>query len=102
MIRLVSLLCLFFIAAGPTCCTPERRQVYTKVEWSTKQICEEVFGDTELVYTKPATRLTGHLAGYDPKTSPKFEWPERLKESKKKILEDARKRGANRKKEYKN
>ncbi len=26
--------------------------------WSQAALCEEVFGDTELVYTKPATRLT--------------------------------------------
>ncbi len=43
-------------------------------------LCEEVFGETELVYTKPATRLRGHLAGYDPEKVPKFEWPERLRE----------------------
>ncbi len=43
------------------------------------RMCEEVFGKTNLVYTKPTTRLTGHLAGYDPKTAPKFEWPEHLK-----------------------
>lgn len=44
-------------------------------------ICREVFGDTELKYTKPATRLTGHLAGYDPATAPAFVWPERLQEA---------------------
>ena len=48
-------------------------------------ICREVFGDTELKYTKPATRLTGHLAGYDPATAPTFEWPERLKQAKAEI-----------------
>lgn len=41
-------------------------------------LCREVFGDTELKYTKPQTRLTGHLAGYDPTTAPTFVWPERL------------------------
>ncbi len=41
-------------------------------------LCREVFGDTELKYTKPQTRLTGHLEGYDPDKAPKFEWPERL------------------------
>jgi hypothetical protein len=41
-------------------------------------LCREVFGDTELKYTKPQTRLTGHLAGYDPATAPTFVWPERL------------------------
>ena len=43
-------------------------------------ICREVFGDTESKYTKPATRLTGHLAGYDPAKAPTFVWPERLDE----------------------
>ena len=42
-------------------------------------LCREVFGDTVLKYTKPQTRLTGHLAGYDPAKAPKFVWPERLK-----------------------
>ncbi len=41
--------------------------------------CEEVFGETKLKYTKPATRLTGHMAGYDPGKAPAFRWPERLK-----------------------
>lgn len=41
-------------------------------------LCREVFGDTELKYTKPQTRLTGHLAGYDPAKAPRFVWPERL------------------------
>jgi hypothetical protein len=41
-------------------------------------LCREVFGDTVLKYTKPATRLTGHLAGYDPTQAPSFVWPERL------------------------
>ena len=41
-------------------------------------LCREVFGDTELKYTKPQTRLTGHLAGYDPAQAPKFVWPDRL------------------------
>ena len=41
-------------------------------------LCREVFGDTVLKYTKPQTRLTGHLAGYDPAKAPKFVWPARL------------------------
>ncbi len=41
-------------------------------------MCREVFGDTELTYTKPATRLTGHMAGYDPAKAPTFVWPARL------------------------
>jgi Mlc titration factor MtfA (ptsG expression regulator) len=41
-------------------------------------LCREVFGDTVLKYMKPQTRLTGHLAGYDPAKAPKFVWPDRL------------------------
>ena len=48
-------------------------------------LCEEVFGKTKLVYTKPQTRLKDHLEGYDPKTAPKFRWPDRLKAADKKI-----------------
>lgn len=48
-------------------------------------LCREVFGDTEIRYTKPATRLTGHLAGYDPAKAPTFVWPERLKQAKAEI-----------------
>ena len=48
-------------------------------------LCREVFGDTELKYTKPATRLTGHLAGYDPAKAPTFVWPERLQKAKAEI-----------------
>jgi hypothetical protein len=48
-------------------------------------LCREVFGDTILKYTKPATRLTGHLADYDPAAAPKFEWPGRLKKANDKI-----------------
>ena len=55
-------------------------------------LCEEVFGDTELVYTKPVTRLTGHLEGYDPKTAPLFTWPTRLDNSRKTITEKAKAR----------
>lgn len=44
-------------------------------------LCEEVFGKTELKYAKPATRLHGHLADYDPGKAPKFEWPARLDEA---------------------
>ncbi|MBB6049750.1 sulfatase-like hydrolase/transferase [Armatimonas rosea] len=42
-------------------------------------LCREVFGDTVLKYTKPATRLTGHMEGYNPKDAPTFVWPERLR-----------------------
>jgi hypothetical protein len=55
-------------------------------------LCQEVFGDTELRYTKPATRLTGHLEGYDPAKAPKFEWPERLKKVREAIRASAVKR----------
>lgn len=41
-------------------------------------ICREVFGDTKFQYTKPATRLRDHMAGYDPSKAPTFVWPERL------------------------
>jgi hypothetical protein len=56
-------------------------------------MCREVFGDTELKYTKPATRLTGHMTGYDPAKAPEFKWPERTKEAQKKIRESAQNRG---------
>lgn len=65
-------------------------------------MCEEVFGDTELVYTKPTTRLHGHLKGYDPSKSPKFVWPERLNKVKREIREKAKARGKDRKKKYVN
>lgn len=58
-------------------------------------LCKEVFGDTELVYTKPTTRLEGHLAGYDPATAPKFAWPARLKQAKDDIRAKAIKRSEN-------
>ena len=57
------------------------------------KLCEEVFGQTKLVYTKPVTRLKGHLSGYNPKTAPKFAWPERLAVVKQEIREKARNRG---------
>tara|TARA_A100001037_G_C14988999_1_gene561665 strand:- start:37 stop:951 length:915 start_codon:yes stop_codon:yes gene_type:complete len=65
-------------------------------------ICEEVFGDTELVYTKPTTRLRDHLKGYDPSQSPAFVWPERLNEVKKAIREKVKAQGKSRKKVYVN
>ena len=52
-------------------------------------MCREVFGDTVIKYTKPATRLTGHLTGYDPAAAPRFVWPERLKKAKAAIHENA-------------
>lgn len=56
-------------------------------------MCREVFGDTTLTYTKPTTRLTGHLAGYAPAEAPTFAWPERLTEAKRLIREQAEARG---------
>jgi len=53
-------------------------------------MCREVFRDTELVYTKPTTRLRDHLAGYDPAKAPKFEWPERLKKAREEVRQKAR------------
>lgn len=55
-------------------------------------LCREVFGDTELKYTKPQTRLTGHLEGYDPKTAPKFTWPPHLEKARELIRAKARAR----------
>ena len=57
------------------------------------ELCREVFGETELKYTRPEARLTGHLSGYDPTSAPKFVWPERLLEQKAKIRADAEARG---------
>jgi hypothetical protein len=56
-------------------------------------LCREVFGNTEFRYTKPATRLTGHLSGYDPAKSPRFEFPKRLDEVRKLIRASAQQRG---------
>ncbi|MEO7319021.1 MAG: hypothetical protein ABIZ56_08545 [Chthoniobacteraceae bacterium] len=55
-------------------------------------LCREVFGDTVLKYTKPQTRLTGHLDGYDPSKAPKFTWPERLQKVRETIRAAAKKR----------
>lgn len=56
------------------------------------ELCREVFGETELTYTRPATRLHGHLAGYEPEKAPRFEWPERLKKAKADIRRQAEER----------
>lgn len=56
-------------------------------------LCEEVFGPTVLKYTKPATRLVGHMQGYDPAKAPAFSWPKRLEAAKAIIREQAQKRG---------
>lgn len=56
------------------------------------EICREVFGDTELTYTRPETRLTGHLEGFDPRSAPTFQWPARLKQAKEQIRRHAEER----------
>jgi hypothetical protein len=56
-------------------------------------LCREVFGNTEFRYTRPTTRLTGHLSGYDPAKSPRFEFPQRLDEVRKMIRASAQQRG---------
>jgi hypothetical protein len=55
-------------------------------------LCREIFGDTELKYTKPTTRLRDHMAGYDPSTAPRFVWPERLKTAQQEIRKKAEER----------
>jgi hypothetical protein len=55
--------------------------------------CREVFADTAFQYTKPATRLHGHLAGYDPSKAPTFAWPARLTAVKEAIRTHAQARG---------
>lgn len=55
-------------------------------------LCKEVFGNTELKYTRPTARLKDHLAGYDPSQAPKFVWPERLTKVKQEIRDKARRR----------
>lgn len=57
------------------------RQELKEYDVGLAAICEEVFRDTQLVYTKPTTRLRGHLAGYDPSKAPAFTWPERLRKA---------------------
>ncbi len=56
------------------------------------EICREVFGETELRYTKPATRIEGHLEGYDPAEAPTFRWPERLERAREEIRRAAQRR----------
>ncbi|MFO0012053.1 MAG: hypothetical protein ACK553_04860 [Planctomycetota bacterium] len=57
-------------------------------------ICREVFGETQLVYSKPASRLHGHLEGFDPASAPRFRWPPRLELINRRIIEAAEKRSA--------
>ena len=40
----------------------------------------------------PATRLAGHLAGYDPSGAPRFVWPERLEKARAAIRRQAQAR----------
>ncbi len=56
------------------------------------ELCKEVFGETELVYTRPESRLKDHLAGYDPAKSPTFVWPERLLKADRQIREEVERR----------
>ena len=60
-------------------------------------LCAEVFGETELVYTKPTTRLHGHLEGYDPSKAPRFTWPESFQEVQREIRAKAESRGTSQK-----
>ncbi|MEZ6090429.1 MAG: hypothetical protein R3C05_20895 [Pirellulaceae bacterium] len=55
-------------------------------------MCREVFGSTNIAYTKPTTRLRDHMAGYNPATAPKFRWPERLEHAKIAIRKAAQER----------
>lgn len=55
-------------------------------------LCREVFGDTELKYSKPTTRINGHMEGYDPSKAPTFVWPERLQKAKLAIKGNANQR----------
>jgi hypothetical protein len=57
-------------------------------------LCREVFGEIELHYTKPTTRLTGHMVGYDPSKAPTFSWPEPMKAARELIRAKAQKRNA--------
>ncbi|BDS06515.1 hypothetical protein NT6N_15550 [Oceaniferula spumae] len=61
------------------------RQELIEYDPTLAKFCREVFGETILTYTKPATRLTGHMKGYDPSKAPTFKWPDRLKKAKDEI-----------------
>ena len=56
------------------------------------ELCREVFGPTELIYTKPATRLSGHLEGFLPEQSPTFRWPLRVETARKAIRQQVTER----------
>lgn len=61
------------------------REELTDYDQELAALCKEVFRETQIRYTKPATRLTGHLSGYDPSKSSAFAWPERLSAAQKAI-----------------
>ncbi len=67
----------------------DTRQELIEYDPGLAALCREVFGETELKYTKPATRLHGHLEGYDPGKAPTFKWPERLMKAKAEIRRQA-------------
>ena len=68
------------------------REELLKYDPRLAKICREVFGDTKLRYSKPVTRLNGHLEGYDPSKAPRFEWPKRLEDAKDQIRRAAKRR----------
>lgn len=70
------------------------RQELIEYDPALAALCEEVFGDTGLKYTKPATRLNGHLKGYDPAAAPQFKWPKRLEAARTAIRAKAEARNA--------
>ncbi len=70
----------------------DTRQELLEYDPGLAAFCREVFGDTVLKYTKPATRLEGHMAGYDPSKAPKFVWPERAEKARKAAIQAAQAR----------
>lgn len=80
----------------------DTRQELKEYDPGLAAMCEEVFGETELKYTKPTTRLKDHLAGYDPSKSPEFCWPAKLEAAKQKIREQVKQQGENRSNKYEN
>lgn len=58
-------------------------------------LCKEIFGTTTLEYTKPQTRLKGHLEGFEPDKAPTFQWPARLKNAQRAIQRSAQERNEN-------
>ncbi len=55
-------------------------------------IRREVFGDTDLWYTKPPTLLDGHLAGYDPSDGTDIQLAGRLNDANVQIRRAAQRR----------